>query len=857
MLNTLSSLSNAVASSSILVVNSQLQTQEKISLCLNKVGFTNVTLVNTAKKAIQCLRQCNIDLLVSDIEIDDLDGWRLSRLVRSGALECAHDLPVILVSSTWCERIAEVTAREFGINELISLVDLHKLPEKAIHYLSNDFARKLELPRLLVIEDQQDTADLIQRVLRTQFAIEVAHDGEEGLAAWQDGRHELVLLDIMLPKKSGKEVLNEILQVNPQQAVVIMTAHSSGELAEEMMLNGATDFLTKPFRTEQLRKVCDLASHREDFLVSNMQFAARVESLAQREREHRKLSETYQQLLHNLQTVVIELDSDLNIRFLNSAWLSLMGYGIEDSLGRPFADFMTYDKLVVNDSVTRQFEAVLNELRPHCEMDISLKNAQGEPLWASVKATRSKYTDQASCLTICLDDITDKKKAQEELEHLAMHDSLTGLYNRHFFKTSLDRLAADAMRNNCCHGLIYIDLDYFKVVNDTFGHHVGDEVLREVGKLIRNRVRHSDIICRLGGDEFALLLSNTDKDQILDVARDVQNIITDLSMQADGQQISIGSSLGLSLIDGLASSSEEYLMHADIALYVAKGRGRNLVHLYNSKEDESETLRSSINWSQKVRKAIDEDRVVLYFQPIYNITKQSVAYYEALVRIKDDDGTIVYPDNFIPALESLGDSYVLDRWIIKLAINAVKNCNLLNHVAINLSAQAFKDEHLVPTIVELLKKTGVSASCITFELTESASLFNLSVTQRIIAELHELGCSFAIDDFGSGFSSFAYLKQLPADYIKLDGSFIRRLDRDPVDQALVRAIIQVVQALGKKAVAEFVENEEIFNLLKSFGVDYAQGYHIGRPAPVEMLTETTIPNEDTAQKKINFFHHVG
>jgi EAL domain-containing protein (putative c-di-GMP-specific phosphodiesterase class I) len=226
---------------------------------------------------------------------------------------------------------------------------------------------------------------------------------------------------------------------------------------------------------------------------------------------------------------------------------------------------------------------------------------------------------------------------------------------------------------------------------------------------------------------------------------------------------------------------------------------------------------------------------VLYFQPIYDVSKAKISYYESLVRLREPNGTIVGPAEFIPALEAAGEMHLLDRWIIKLATRTLKEYPELNHIAINLSAQAFKDETLVPTILESLKVTGVNPNRITFELTESASLFNLNITQRVIAELHKLGCSFSVDDFGSGFSSFAYLKDLPADYIKLDGSFIQNLHQDTIDQALVKAMIQVIQALGKKAVAEYVENEEILDILKSMGIDFVQGYHIGHPVPVEKI----------------------
>jgi EAL domain-containing protein (putative c-di-GMP-specific phosphodiesterase class I) len=219
------------------------------------------------------------------------------------------------------------------------------------------------------------------------------------------------------------------------------------------------------------------------------------------------------------------------------------------------------------------------------------------------------------------------------------------------------------------------------------------------------------------------------------------------------------------------------------------------------------------------------------------VNANEVSYYEALVRLRAVDGEIIPPSEFIPALEASGEMHLLDRRIIQLALQTLKQYPQLKHIAINLSAQAFKDESLVPIIMENLQVTGVAPERITFELTESASLFNLRITQRVISDLHRLGCTFSVDDFGSGFSSFAYLKDLPADYIKLDGSFIQNLHKDNVDQTLVRSIIQVIQALGKKAVAEYVENEEILTILKSMGIDFVQGYHIGYPMPVEKILQ--------------------
>lgn len=818
----------------LLIVNNDPAALAAINSSLIPAGLDNLTCVDSAQKALRVLRQQTIDVLIVDVDTADLDGWRLSRLVRSGILHCRADMPIIIIASTWCERIAEVTAREYGINQLLPLDHIKQLPtlvkQLALHGQS-DFPK----PRLLVVEDEPDTADLIKRVLSPSFDIEIAGEGDAGLSAWMQRRHDLVLLDVMLPKISGRDILIEIQSIDANQPVVIMTAHTTIDQAEELMLLGAVDFLPKPFRAEQLRKVCDIAIHRDDFLVSNAQFAAQVKNLQERELAYRQLYENHHQLLDDLQSVVMELDADFTISYLNRAWETMMGFPIADCIGQSLESFIASEDIAQFSLYKNKIRKAMQQNKTCPEIEICLSNSRHQKLWTQLKISRSSNNKQQSNLTVCLDNITERRESQEQLKYLAMHDSLTGLYNRHFFETTLAQLTADSVRNNRKHALVYLDLDHFKVINDTFGHQKGDDVLREMSRLLSKRIRGADILCRLGGDEFAILLRDIQGAEAHEFARSVQQIISEFSFQLQEQRVNLGSSIGLTLIDGSTNNAEEHLMRADIALYVAKGRGRNLIHLYDPLDSESDELRHSINMSQKVRKAITEDRMTLYFQPIFDVKNNKISYYEALVRLIETDGKIIGPNNFIPALEAAGEMHLLDRWIIKLAIQKLKEYPALNHIAINLSAQAFKDESLVPTILENLKATGVDPKRITFELTESASLFNLHITQRVIAELHKLGCTFSVDDFGSGFSSFAYLKELPADYIKLDGSFIQNLYRDKIDQTLVKSMIQVIQALGKKAVAEYVENQAILDILKGMGIDFVQGYHIGHPLPIEQV----------------------
>ncbi len=276
------------------------------------------------------------------------------------------------------------------------------------------------------------------------------------------------------------------------------------------------------------------------------------------------------------------------------------------------------------------------------------------------------------------------------------------------------------------------------------------------------------------------------------------------------------------------------MKQADIALYAAKKQGRNLAHLYDINDQHSSALKASLEWARRLHQAVADDNLVLYFQPVVDISSRETVYHEALVRLNIDD-RIVSPGEFIPALEREGDMSLLDRQVIRKAIKYLDDYPKLERIAINLSAQGFSDERLVPLIKDKLSEYKVEGSRIIFELTESASLSNISATKRIVAKIAQLGCEFSIDDFGTGFSTFNYLKQLPAQSVKIDGSFVVELAKNPVDQALVKAIYEVATALGKKTVAEFVEDEETLVLLEKIGINYAQGYHLDKPKPVEKL----------------------
>ena len=793
---------------------------------------------SSARAAIDILKVESIDFVISNINLDNFDSWRLARMVRSGVFKCAADTPFIVVANTWCEHLASATAREFGINRLIAFSEREKLLAIINQNQLTPLA-EMEKSSLLVIEDNTDTRHLVSRILTNRFTIDSAEDGESGLALWREKEYSLVLLDVMLPGISGNEVLAAMMQEKPSQSVVIMTANHTMELAEELMLNGAADFITKPFRAEQLRRVCETAARREDFIISNLQFADKVKSLNQSRAEYKQILERHQNLLDQLGSIIIELDGNGDICFLNKAWEKFTGYTISESQQRSLLDFIEKPQ-ATGHYISNELLTILSGNVQSHSFEFKLKNKFNEELWVEARFEITfAEGHQSRCISGTIDNVTSRKKAQNDLEYLAMHDGLTGLYNRLYFEAELKQFSATASRGNGPHALLYLDLDRFKVINDTLGHHHGDIVLRNISELISSHLRESDFIARIGGDEFALLFPNTNQATALTLATNICKLLDEYQCKIEGQVFNVNCSIGVAEIDGEEFAgeefaAEEYMKRADIALYAAKKQGRNLAHVYSQHDTLSKDLQASLEWTRTLHQAVADDNLVLHFQPIINIITKEVAYYEALVRL-ELDGKIIPPGEFIPALEREGDMSLLDRQVISKAIYYLAQHPQLNKIAINLSAQGFSDERLLPLIENKLAEYQVAANRIIFELTESASLSNITATQNMIEKLSVLGCAFSIDDFGTGFSTFSYLKQLPAQSVKIDGSFIVDLATNSVDLALVKAIYEVATALGKKTVAEFVENEATLKILAGIGITYAQGYHLGKPKPVSEL----------------------
>ncbi|WP_028456727.1 EAL domain-containing protein [Chitinilyticum litopenaei] len=429
------------------------------------------------------------------------------------------------------------------------------------------------------------------------------------------------------------------------------------------------------------------------------------------------------------------------------------------------------------------------------------------------------------------EDVTQQRAMAERMISLAERDALTGLYNRHRFQDELDRLFADAERRGARLALLYFDLDEFKFVNDTFGHGVGDELLVVIAQEIGRQVRRNEILARLGGDEFAVLLPDGDEAAAARLAERIIATISQITFSARGHTLRPASSLGVAIYPQHAGTSAELVAHADAAMYQAKSAGKSTWRLYRADADPSQNALARLSWKERITQALENDGFELHFQGIYEAATRKLVHLEALLRMKDaqNPGELIMPGSFIPHAEKTGKIIDLDRWVIRKAISILAERPAAPSIAVNVSGRSFDEPGLPEFIADELKRRRVDPRRLLVELTETAAVSDLRDAQRFIDALRATGCRVCLDDFGVGFASFAYLKQLKADVLKIDGMFIRDLPRDRDSQIFVRGMVQMAHDMGKITVAEFVENVEILEMLLEFGIDQVQGYHLDRP----------------------------
>jgi len=558
--------------------------------------------------------------------------------------------------------------------------------------------------------------------------------------------------------------------------------------------------------------------------------------------------ERIQVTLESIGDGVISTDMNGYITYLNPIAEQLCGWHRTRAVGLPINDVFTIVNEHTRQALVNSVQRCLAEERNiELSKNVLLINKNGAEFSIQDSASPIRNNEGKMCgVVMVFHDITKSSQLTRNLDWQASHDSLTQLYNRHEFEQRLKAAFQAAQESNLVHSMLYIDLDQFKIVNDTCGHIAGDELLRQIATLLQKRIRDGDTFARLGGDEFGLLLENCNITKAEVIANNLKTSLENFRFSWEDKSFAVGMSVGLVPITHDSENITSILQLADVACYAAKDSGRNRIHVYKPDDAELVKRQGEMQWVGKINHALENDRLCIYCQTIIPLTpgKGSTVHYEILVRLIDDDDTLISPMAFIPAAERYNLMPAIDLKIIQTVFNMLIATPLDEGIiTINLSGHTLTDDTCLSKILEILDSNPVANDRICFEITETAAITNLSRAIYFIEEIKNFGCSFALDDFGSGLSSFSYLKNMPVDYLKIDGVFVRDICNDPVDFAMVQSINQLGHVLNIKTIAEYVENTTIKNKLIEIGVDYAQGFGIEKPRPFSDILNRSRENK--------------
>lgn len=551
-------------------------------------------------------------------------------------------------------------------------------------------------------------------------------------------------------------------------------------------------------------------------------------------------------LLDTAQLIVMTVDEQFRVTLFNEHGETITGLSrdtmLGESVGRLFpAGHWTQARALFNELLSGKLAIAQQE----SEL-IDSDNRVRQISW--LHSRLDSHDSKAVLLCVGL-DMTDKKEAEKRIVWMAEHDPLTDLCNRRKFIEEFEKSLQMAIRYHHRNTLLYLDLDRFKDINDTSGHRAGDELLNMVAERLQKVTRFTDLVARLGGDEFAILMPESDPEGAQVVARKILRELTAINLHYGDVRHKVSASIGIVHYPLHNADIHELMGFADLAMYRAKTGGKDRFHTFSPDDDTREQLESRVFWKHQIEQALEQDLFVLHFQPIMALRYNTVEHYEVLVRMREvGSDNLNLPGKFIEIAEQVGLIEQIDQFVIKntiLHLAALQQAGRDVRFAINLSASMVASGQLYPLLKELIDSQPVDPSRLIFEITENVALSNLQQAKETMMAIRALGCQFSLDDFGVGFSSFNYIRELPVDIIKIDGIFIRNLDKNADDQLFVKALVDIAKGLEHKTIAEFVENREILTLLRGYGVDYAQGFYIGRPQP-DILPESDWPNPDDA-----------
>lgn len=644
--------------------------------------------------------------------------------------------------------------------------------------------------------------------------------------------HEKLVLSVVTDRKiyeQGKSNL-KFLYVSVAVLALVLLAFSwlLDKLVLSRLANLNKDVKSIGHSTSTGERVKELGGEDE---ISSLTHGINhmLQRLDESQHELKFEKERAQATLAGIADAVISCDIAGQVLYMNAAAEQLTGLSAADAKGKTLQSLF---HLLREDNITPVDSAWLTDTNSSLD-EVALERADGKSFIIS-KSASALYDNQGQHLSnvIVLHDVTALRELSSQLSYQACHDQLTGLVNRYEFERKMQQAIEDTWSDGRAHCLAYFDLDQFKIVNDSCGHIAGDLLLQQLSELLKTKVRGSDTLARLGGDEFALLLTGCNLDKACTIIDSMLKIIREYRFNYDDKMFKVGCSIGLLEISPHSTLAlDELLGMVDSACYLAKEQGGNRYHVYQPDGGAIKERNSQLEWISRIHTALEKNQFVLYAQQLQGFKAGAEAHCEVLVRMQGKDGALHPPGAFLPAAERYNLMPQIDRWVVNKALSVIasQGAAFTGVCAINLSGQSLSDDGFLDYIIEKIQQHGVNTSKICFEITETAAITNLSKARLFMQALRKIGCRFSLDDFGSGFSSFAYLKNLEVDFIKIDGLFIKSITYNAIDQTMVESINNLGHIMGLHTIAEFAENKETIQLLKEIGVDYAQGYGVSMP----------------------------
>jgi len=678
---------------------------------------------------------------------------------------------------------------------------------------------------ILIVEDEKIIAlDLQRRLERFGYSVVgMASDGQEAIGLAKERHPDIVLMDIMLA--GAMDGIEAAKQIRAQFGIpiIFLTAYTDEKTLERAKEVEPFGYILKPFKERELYTTIDIALYKNSI-----------------DNKLHKQERLFSAILHSINDGIIATDKDLAIGFMNGVAEGITGWTEAAAKGRHIAGVLSLKDQRTGREIFAGTPPEVGE-KPYFFSEAQARNADGRTLIVDGSVTRiHEKENEAEGLLITLRDITELKRMSDTIDYQASHDNLTGLANREEFSLALNDLLVSLRTNDTTHALLVIDIDRFKAINDTCGTLAGDELLRQIAAHVQANISRKDVSARIGGDEFAIILRDCELEDSVNVAKRLKAAVESRKFAWQASVFPVTLSIGIVSLGQDSADTHSVLAAADDACHLSKEEGGNRVNVFYAKDTKFQKRRGDMEWIAKLNKAAEENRFVLYRQPIVPLSDGGdlKAKSEVLLRLVKEDGGIAGPGDFIPAAERYNLMPLIDRWVIKNSIAAFRilrdrGSELADSIiSINLSGPSLLDDSLVDLILYEVRRHGLESSNFCFEITETAAIQNLSWATRFIRRLKDEGFTFALDDFGSGFSSFGYLKNLPVDYLKIDGSFVQTIDESLVSYTMVESINSIGHVMGIKTIAEFVKNPEIKRKCAEIGVDYAQGFHIAEPSPL-------------------------